>query len=88
MARFIHVVGVQGSGKSELIRAMARDYEAAGLVCAGQDPDIFESRGQALATSPRADVYFIEYCRMQDVRALPGERVIQLAYAAQEPAHG
>jgi hypothetical protein len=79
MVRVIHVVGLPGAGKSTLILAMAESYQAHGLRCAGQDPDTFESRAEALASAPGADVYFIEYLDEARVEALPGELVIRMA---------
>lgn len=79
MTKFFHVVGVQGSGKSGLILAVAKQFEQRGVRCAGQDPDVFKSRREALAQRPDADVYFIEHQRDDDVDALDGETVIRIS---------
>lgn len=78
MARFIHVVGEQGVGKSMLIWALAAQHQDRGFVCAGQHPDIFNSRAEALEAVPGADVYFIEHHKDSTVDALPGELVIRM----------
>lgn len=78
MKTFIHVVGLQGVGKSTVILALAAAYKARGNVIAGQDPDVFHSRAVALQQAPGADVYFIEHLDESAVDALPGELVIRL----------
>lgn len=78
---FIHVVGEQGIGKSTLILDMAARYTAAGYACAGQHPDIFTSRQEALEAVPDAKVYFIEHQEESTLDALPGELVIRLQRA-------
>lgn len=82
MTTFIHVVGGQGVGKSMLILALAAQYQARGLVCAGQDPEVFTSRSEALESAPGADVCFVEHLCEQGLDALPGELVIAMARVA------
>jgi hypothetical protein len=67
-----------------LIMDMAARYMAAGSVCAGQHPDIFTSRQEALDAAPGAEVYFIEHQDGSTLDALPGELVIRME---REPAH-
>lgn len=66
---------------------MASDYQHGGhahtSVVAGQDPDIFTSREEALRERPGASVYFIEYQAAAEVRALPGELVITMCVAGE-----
>jgi len=78
MTQVFHVVGVQGSGKSTVIRLMAEGFAAAGRKCAGADPEIFEDRAGALAAHPDADVVFIEALRLESVKAERGDTVIQI----------
>lgn len=82
MTDFVHVVGEQGVGKSMLILALAAQYQAQGSVCAGQHPDIFTSRAEALEAAPDAQVYFIEHLDDSTLDALPGELVIRMERAA------
>lgn len=79
MYQFIHVVGQQGVGKSQVIVALAAAYQARGLVCAGQDPAVYTSRKEALQDAPGADVYFIEHQSEDAVDACAGELVIRLS---------
>lgn len=88
MTTFFHVVGEQGVGKSMVILALANDFEARGQRCAGQDPDVFTSRREALEQCPHADVYFIEYLREEDMRAFPGEIVVRLSMVPRQPEAG
>ena len=69
---------MQGVGKSTLIRLLAADFQRRGRVCAGQDPDIFSSLGEAQAECPGADVYFVEHQRMDTVKAGSGHFVIHM----------
>ena len=78
MATFVHVVGGQGVGKSLLIVALAAQHAARGRVCAGNDPEIFNSKREALKERPDADVYFIECCDDSELDAIPGELVIRM----------
>lgn len=78
---FIHVVGGQGVGKSMLILALAAQHQARGLVCAGQDPEIFGSRREALEMAPQADVCFVEHLDELTMDAMPGETVIRISKA-------
>jgi energy-coupling factor transporter ATP-binding protein EcfA2 len=78
--QFVHVVGRQGVGKSQLILALAAYYASKGRVCAGQDPDVFWSRADAQREKPGADVYFIECDKESDLRAMPGELVIRMEH--------
>lgn len=90
---FIHVVGEQGVGKSMLILALAAQYQARGLLCAGQDPQLFSSRAEAVEVAPEANVCFVEHLDDSTLDALPGELVIRMervelvGLAQQEPAH-
>jgi molybdopterin-guanine dinucleotide biosynthesis protein len=79
MTKFFHVVGGQGSGKSGLILAVAKQLEQRGIRCAGQDPDGFTSRREAVSLKPSADVYFIEHSCDEDLDALPGDTVIRIS---------
>lgn len=81
MAQFIHVVGPHGAGKSQLIRALARDYVARGIVVAGDDPEVFSNRYDAVRRRPGAQVYFIEHLDADALDAQPGELVIRLERA-------
>ncbi len=79
MSTFIHVVGPQGVGKSQVILALAAAQQARGLRCAGQDPAVYTSRSEALQDAPGADVYFIEPQSEEAVDACAGELVIRLS---------
>ncbi len=83
MTVFYHVVGRQGIGKSQLVLALAGQFQRQGLVCAGQDPDVFTSRGEALRERPGAEVYFIEHqdeSEIDDLPALePGGRAVVIS---------
>lgn len=78
---FIHVVGGQGVGKSMLVLALAAQYKARGLACAGQDPEVFTSRSEAVERAPVADVCFVEHADERALDALPGELVIRISKA-------
>lgn len=81
MARFIHIVGQQGIGKSSLSGALAWFYSSQVRVpqrCAGAFDQIFTSRREALAEAPGADIYFIEHMDDSTLDALPGELVIRM----------
>lgn len=79
MSTFIHVVGPQGVGKSQVILTLAAAQQARGLRCAGQDPAVYTSRSEALQDAPGADVYFIEHQSEDAVDACAGELVIRLS---------
>lgn len=81
--QFVHVVGRQGVGKSQLILALASYYGSKGLVCAGQDPDVFESRAVALREKPGANVYFIECNKESDLCAMTGDLVIRMEHVTE-----
>lgn len=81
---FIHVVGGQGVGKSLLILALAAQYQARGLVCAGQDPQVFTSRSEAEEVAPDANVCFVEHQDDSQLDALPGELVVRLSRVAHQ----
>lgn len=74
-----HVVGIQGVGKSTLIRLLAADFQRRGRVCAGQDPCVFSTLDEAQAEQPGADVYFIEHLSMETVNAGPGHFIINMS---------
>lgn len=84
----IHVVGVQGVGRTTLVESMAARAEARGLrtghVLEGSGP---VSRADAIAMFPAVDVLYIERYRREDVGALPGELVITMERAT-EPLVG
>lgn len=81
MCTFIHVVGPQGVGKSQVVAALAAAYQARGRVCAGHDPELFTSRAEAEQKAPGADVCFIEYHTAEALDARDGELVVQLSRA-------
>ncbi len=81
MTTFIHVVGGQGVGKSMLILALAAQYQARGLVCAGMDPQLFTCRAEAAEVAPEANVCFVEHLDDSTLDALPGELVIRMQRA-------
>ncbi len=79
MTRVIHVVGVEGSGKSTIILALGDFYAARGQVCGGVDPEPpIETRAEALVFHPDADIVFVEHRPGQQFQVEPEDRVITI----------
>lgn len=81
MKQIIHVVGEQGSGKTEMAWIISKDYERRGKTCSGVDSPMSEfikDREQAIAQWPEADVIFIEHLPGETFKTAPGDRIITL----------
>lgn len=81
MAKIIHLVGIQGSGKSVMAEIISKDYERRNLKCAGVwDPmtEFIKDRDEAQAHWPDADVIFLEHLPGEQYKAAPGDQVITL----------
>lgn len=81
MAKIIHLVGKQGSGKSTHAELIAKDYERRGLKCAGIDDPMTEfmkDRDEAVTYWPDADVIFLEHMPDKPFKTAPGDKIIRL----------
>lgn len=81
MTRVFQVVGKQGSGKTQLICALAARFEARGLVCAGVDApesEFVKTRAHAEVWWPGADVVFLEHSSDATLHIEPGDTVIRI----------
>lgn len=76
MTDVVHVVGLQGVGKSMLVESMALRESARGRATGHLIEAFGMSRAAALAMFPGVDVLYVEHLRREDVKAMPGEVVI------------
>lgn len=88
MARFFHLVGGYGTGKTTLAVALSERFEAQGIVCAGADaPEVgfIHTRAQARSCWPDAQVIFLEHLSDDTLDAGPGDVVIRIERMAPAP---
>ena len=84
MATIIHLIGVNGSGKSMHAVIMSKHYAAQGLKCAGVDDPMTEfikDEAAALKEWPDADVIFLEHLPEDTFITKPGDQIIHLSRA-------
>lgn len=85
MAKIIHLVGKNGSGKSTHALILSKHFASQNLKCAGVDDPISEfikNRDQAIKSWPDADVIFIEHHPDEIFDTAPGDTIISLQQIA------